>query len=50
MEAQRTQQELNNMIHTNQRHAETVRRMERIEKNIELILEILVKENIKKKG
>ena len=49
MEAQRSQKELNSTIHSNQRHAESVRRMDRIEKNIDLILELLVKENIKPK-
>ena len=41
MEAQRSQTELNNMIHTNQRHGELTTRIANIEQNIELIKAML---------
>jgi len=49
MEAQRTQKELNMQMAANRTNGELASRMDRIEKNIELILELLVKENIKPK-
>jgi len=49
MEAQRSQKELNATLQGNQRHAEMMRRIDRIEKNLDIIIEMLVKEKQKKK-